>query len=45
MSVQLGRGRAMTQLGHWEIGARTGGILNRWPAVGLVFAVVRNGHR
>jgi hypothetical protein len=35
----------MTQLGHSAIKARIGGILNRWPAVGFAFEVVRDGHR
>jgi hypothetical protein len=35
----------MTQLGQSEIRARIGGILTRWPAVGLAFGVVRDGRR
>src|SRR3954452_25138927 len=33
----------MTQVGQSDMKARVGEILNRWPAVGLAFGVVRDG--
>jgi len=33
----------MTQVGQSDMRARVGEILNRWPAVGLAFGVVRDG--
>ena len=33
----------MTYVGHLDLKVRVGEILNRWPAVGLAFGVVRDG--
>jgi CubicO group peptidase (beta-lactamase class C family) len=33
----------MTHVGHVDLKVRVGEILNRWPAVGLAFGVVRDG--
>ena len=33
----------MTEIDELELRARVGGILNRWPAVGLAVGVVRDG--
>jgi CubicO group peptidase (beta-lactamase class C family) len=38
-----GRARGFARIDELEMKARIGGILNRWPAVGLAVGVVRNG--